>query len=213
MEKSNQLNQEGVDIFKLASNRMLSAWVSFHMWKWLEQARNTNNPKGEKFVNENIKVINDYGWLLPQIMSSLYKSFVIDLWIFFDKNYTDTLSIRRLVDSITNKISSSKLTQLLSDIDRIKKAHKVTIDLASELRTMIAHQIINEKKISLIYTEFENLFSGVQEILNLISKYYDGSFTVWDHIPADIENELEVLFENLKRGEKVRIDEINEKYS
>ena len=53
---------------------------------------------------------------------------------------------------------------------------------------------------------------GVQEILNLLSKYYDRSFTIWDHIERNVTSSLEWVVDNLERGEKVRLDEIYKMY-
>lgn len=201
------------NIFKIANARMRSAWTAYHIWKWLNQSINENNPIGIEIVNQNLKIINDHGWFFQQTMISTYKSFVVDLSIFFDKDYGENFSIKRLVNSIESRTIKTELDKLISDIELIKKRHGITLSLIQELRSScIAHQNLEEKQHKFLYLEIEGFFEGVQEILNLISQYHDGSFTVWDHVPGQINNELEVVFANLVRGERARLDEINKDF-
>lgn len=198
-------------ILEVATRRMLSVLGGYYIWKYLELAINLNNPIGEQKVNRNLKILNLYNAFFWQIRVSTYKSFVADLAIFFDKNgYENTFSLKKLLDSTRDKLSFSEIEKMRKEIERIKKEHGVKISFIRELRDAdVAHQEIDTKARHLLYENIESLFSAVQEILNLISHKYDRSISSWNHIGEDINHQMEWIIENLERGEKARLEEID----
>jgi hypothetical protein len=199
------------DIFKVASNRMFSALIAFYNWKWLSQAINVNN-QGKAIAERNVSIINKYSYFFHQVLISTYKSFVADLAIFFDSGkYDDKFSIEKLLGTLEKKISESELETLRIKIDEIKRKHGIKISFILELRNAdVAHQEIKLQSRKINYSEIKELFSAVQEILNLISNHYDGSVTVWDHLEGDVASDMQYLFDNLERGENTRLKEIRE---
>ena len=188
---------------------MLSAVNAYYIWKYLNIAINVNN-KGANIAEKNVVTINEYGYFFNQIFVSTYKSFVIDLSIFFDSGYEDAFSLKKLLMTLNDKLTETQLNDLRDEINTIKSKHGVKISLIQELRNVdVAHQEISTHSRKINYKEMEELFSAIQEILNLINKHHDNSFTVLDHLEIEIANDIEILLENLRRGEKVRIDEIN----
>lgn len=198
-------------ILEVAERRMLSALGGYYVWKYLELAINLNNPIGKEGVERNLKILNLYNAFFWQIRVSTYKSFVADLAIFFDKNgYENTFSLRKLLDSTKSKLPTSEVDQMEKEIEKIKKEHGVKISFVRELRDAdVAHQEIDTKARHLLYENIESLFTAIQKILNLISHKYNRSISSWKHIEEDINHQMEWIFDNLERGEKSRLDEIN----
>ncbi len=50
-------------------------------------------------------------------------------------------------------------------------------------------------------------------MFNKLSKSFDKSFTTWDHLKEDSIRSTKFVFENLERGEKVRLEEIQKKWA
>ena len=200
-------------ILEIATRRMLSALGGYYIWKYLELSINLNNPIGKEGVDRNLKILNLYNAFFWQIRVSTYKSFVADLAIFFDKNgYENTFSLTKLLDSTRDKLSVSEIDKMRKEIEKIKKAHGVKISFIRELRDAdVAHQEIDTKARHLLYENIESLFVAVQEILNLISHKHDRSINSWNHIGEDINHQMEWILENLERGEKARLEEIDKK--
>lgn len=207
-DKTTDVDETSVSLFKIARNRMFSAVNAYYIWKHLNMMINTNND-GIDVAEKNVAVINNYSYFFNQIFPSTYKSFVIDLAIFFDSGDLDGFSIKRLISAIKDKLSETQLLDLRKEINTIKSKHGVKISFIQELRNFdVAHQEIATQSRVINYADMEELFSAVHEILNLISKYYDDSITVWDHLETWIANDIEHVFRNLERGEVVRLAEI-----
>lgn len=213
-ELLNEIIEEyGKFIFRTTTNIMFSALSSYYVWKWLEQSRNINEV-GEENAKRNVEIIKKYSYLLHSVFYMSYKTFVIDLSIFFDsEKYQESYSLNKLIKILDHKLNLGEIDSLKEKILNIKKRHGVTISLILELRNeSVAHKSLNSNKSWIEYSKIEDLFDGVQEIFNLISKYYDKSITVWDHIKGDVERDMKWVFDNLERGEKVRLDEIDKKW-
>ena len=200
-------------ILEVATRRMLSTLGGYYIWKYLELSINLNNPIGKEGVDRNLKILNLYNAFFWQIRVSTYKSFVADLAIFFDKSgYENTFSLTKLLDSTRDKLSVPEIDKMRKEIEKIKKTHGVKISFIRELRDAdVAHQEIDTKARHLLYENIESLFVAVQEILNLISHKHDRSINSWNHIGEDINHQMEWILENLERGEKARLEEIDKK--
>lgn len=201
-------------LFRLVSSRMFSALSAFYIWKWLNQSINVNEVTRE-VAEENVEVRKKYPNLFSQLHNSCFKSFVLDLSVFFDaEKYEDNLSISKLLKVLEKTKTELELDQIKEEIKSIKKKHGVSIKQLLDLRNEdVVHQKIEVENKRIIYKEIEELFKAVQEILNIISSYYDDSTTIWYHIEQNIEGDMSWVFDNLKRGEKVRIDDIHKEHS
>lgn len=204
------------EIFDMAEWRMYSALCAFYTWKWLEQAINIHNA-GEDTAKRNVGIINNHKYFLRQVFTSSYKSFISDLSIFFDaEKYEDNLTLNKLLKTLENKVTPEKLDELRGYISEIKKQHGVSLALILELRNSdVAHQSIKVKKKynRVNFSEIEELFNAVQEILNLISRHYDKSVSGWGHVESEVSRHLKLTFDNLERGEKVRKENISKKWN
>lgn len=201
------------ELFRITTDRMYSALNAFYIWKWLNLAINTNT-KGKEYAEKNVSIINRHSDFFRQIIVSVYKSFVADLSIFFDsEKYQESFSLGKLINVISFNVSEDELNNLRTKINEIKREHGVTIKLIIELRDAdVAHQEIRIQTRKINYLKAENLFSAVQEILNILSVKYDGSVTSWGRIEEDVNHEMEWIFDNLERGEIVRLREVEEKW-
>lgn|GEM_PF-2470608 len=195
--------------------RMNSALHAFYIWKWINDAINVNSPGGVEVAQRNSNTLSVYASIFQQIKISCYKSFVADLCIFFDKNgYEDSFSIKKLLLSAKEKISEKDIDEIEKQIEEIKKKYGTDIRFIQELRNAdVAHQEVASKARKLLYKNIQELFLATQEILNLISSKYSNSTWAWSHIEDQVSHEMNWMLENLERGEKRRIEEINEKYS
>lgn len=204
------MNRENApELFQITTDRMFTALAAFYVWKKMNMLININED-GEERAVRNIEIFRKYWDFFSIVKNSTYKSFVTDLSIFFDpEKYPDTFSLQKLINVIKDKISRIEYIELIKEIKAIKKKHGVSVAFILELRNVdVSHQEIARKERLIVYKEIEELFSGVQEILNLLSKYYDNSFTIWDHIEDNVTSSIEWVLDNLERGEKVRLDKI-----
>lgn len=199
--------------FQITTDRMYTAIEAFHLWKRINEMMNVNNVGKEK-AERNVEIFRKYWDFFHPVVIASYKSFVIDLSIFFDADkFENTFSLSKLMSAIREKTSDVEFEELTTSISEIKRKHGIRINFILELRnTEVSHQEIDRKKRFVVYQEIEGLFVGVQEILNVLRKYYDGAFTVWDHVPREIIKDLEWVVDNLERGEKVRLEEIEKRY-
>lgn len=197
------------NLIKLATDRMYSSMNAFFMWKWLNHAINVNKA-GADAANENVEeVMNKYRFFFHQVMKDSFKCFVLDLGVFFDKNYDNSFSLTKLIEVLKHKLSKEDLEK----IEKIKRDNASAISQLIDLRTQeVAHQAVDPKKQYVNYEMFENLFKGLHEIIDLLSMTHDNSMHWWDHVEMDIDRDMEWVFENLKRGEKQRIKEIEDEF-
>lgn len=207
------VNTSRETLFKTAQDRMYSAVSAYYIWRHLGIAMNINN-KGRAVAEKNVAILNDYGYFFHQIIPNTYKSFVADLAIFFDANkFEFSFSIEKLLASLIDKVSEAEIHTLKKEINKIKSKHGIKISLILELRNAdVAHQEVLPRSRSINYSNIEELFSAVQEILNRLSRYHNNSFTVWDHLEDRIDHDIQYIFNNLERGEKIRLEEIEQEY-
>lgn len=201
-------------LLDLGSSRMLSALSAYHMWKWMELARNINSPGGEERVNRNLAIMNRHGIFFAQLGKSTYKSFVADLSIFFDKDgYDGTFSMKKLLASTQDKLTAAEIDELRRKIEKIKNKEGVNIKFLHELRNAdVAHQEIDSRARHLLYANVESLFNTVQSMLNLISNKYNKSVHGWGHVDKEVDRQMKWVFDDLERGEAARLKEIKKKW-
>lgn len=201
------------NLFRITTDRMYSALSAFYIWKWLNLAINVNT-KGKEYAEKNVSTINKQSAFFRQVIVSVYKSFVADISIFFDsEKYQESFSLGKLFVAISHKVSEDELNDLKIKVNEIKSRHGVTINLILALRNAdVAHQAIEVQSRNINYSKTEDLFSAVQEILDILSVKYDGSTTYWGRIEDDVNHTMDWVFENLERGEVMRLREVEEKW-
>lgn len=197
-----------------AISRVHSAMSAYYIWKWINNSINTNN-EGKEAAQRMVNIMSTYASVFQQIKISTYKSFVADLWILFDKDgYEDSFSLEKLIKASTEKISEVEIIKIRRKIEQIKKENGATIAFLRELRNAdVAHQEIDSKGRKLLYINIEKLFSAVHAILNLLSNSYNRSANWWDHIEPEIDHKMRWIMDNLERGERARIEEIDREYA
>ncbi len=196
-------DEKAKTLFNITTNRMFTALESFCVWKKMNMMMNVNEDGKDK-AERNVEILKKYWDFFDTVLNSTYKSFVTDLSIFFDsEKYEDTFSLKKLINAVKEKTTDIKYNELIKEINAIKKKHGVKIAFILELRNAgVSHQEIERRRRLIVFKEIDELFAGVQEILNLLSKYYDQSFTIWDHIEKNVTGSLERVIDNLERGEK-----------
>lgn len=197
-----------------ATNRMLSALGAYHIWKWLNIAINLNQLGGKDRTERNLEIMNRHNLFFSQLRNSTYKTFVADLWIFFDKDsYNDSFSLDKLIETTQDKLTQKQIDKMRHQVERIKRGHGISIGFIQKLRNAdVAHQEINARPRHLNYASVEKLFDAVQEILNLISQTHSKSVHWWGHVAEEVDRQMNWVVDNLERGEKSRLREIDEKY-
>lgn len=204
-------NEKIKNLFQITTDRMYTALESFSLWKKMNQMMNVNEV-GQEVAERNVELFRKYWDFFHPVLNATYKSFIIDLAIFFDtEKYKNTFSLNKLVSLLVGSKTVTEHKNLVKEIDEIKKKHGVKISLVLELRNAeVSHQEMERKRRLIIYKDIEELFTAVQEILNLIARCNDGSFTVWDHVGKNTIHSMEWVLENLVRGEKHRLREIDD---
>ena len=147
------------ELFEVAKGRMFTAVNAYYVWKSLSNSFNVNN-KGRIEAERNVGIINEYRNFFQQTLSSVYKSFVADLSVFFDSDnkYEETFSVAKLIESLGGSLSRSEIEDLRTKIKQIKSKHGVTISFLLELRNAdVAHQEINIRQRNIKYKEIKFL--------------------------------------------------------
>ncbi len=200
-------------LLNIATDKMLSAFTAFYIWKWFSEAINVNN-QGEDIAEKNVSILNKYRNFFQQIIISSYESFVTDLAVFFDAGkYETSFSLTKVLSVFSIQLSEEQFAKLRDDVLAIKNRHGVQIAFILELRNKeVSHKEIVPTKRVLVFSEIEELFKAVQEILDRISLEYDRSTTTWKHVEDGVKQDLNLIIDNLNRGEKLRIDEMNSKW-
>ena len=211
---------------------------SYYIWRTLTFSRSTTE-MGEEKANKNAKSMNLYKEFFVCTEYSHYQTFVINLMKFFDKD-KDALSIKSLIKKIQKhkeaftpevlrsvyphleQIGAETESYLPIDqntIDHFEQLCEKHKDLISNLKNLrdkkLAHtdiKVIEGDQSTFIPNEVEELIVGIQEMFNKLSKSFDKSFTTWDHLKEDSIRSTQFLFENLERGEIVRLEEIEKKW-
>lgn len=196
-------------MIKEASTRMHMAYVAYLTWKWLEQARNENK-NGKDEALRHVEIMSKQTNFFHTALRGAFYIFIVDLCIFFDRQ-RPSLSLDKIIDSLD--LSKDEIAK----IDSLRDSQKESILKLKNLRDKdVAHYDIDferpERNI-LLFQEVEDVFLSVQKIFNILSNNFNNSVWSWEHLNSDVEHEMEFLFNNLEKGEKVRVEEIYKKYN
>lgn len=203
-----------VSYHKTAIDRVMSGANAFFIWKWIDSSINTNNEGGKERAERNAAIFSVYATIFQQIRISMYKTFVTDLSVFFDKNgYDGNFSLDKLIQSTKDKLSAPQIEELKKNIEIIKRKHSKDISFILSLRNSdVAHQELDAEAKLVIFKNIEELISSIQEILNLISSAYERSVHWWDHIEREVDHKMNWLVDNLERGEIQRLEEMEDEF-
>ncbi len=220
---------------KMSHEIMCVVVPSFYIWHTLTFSRSTVET-GKEVAEKNAKTMSLYtNFLMPTEQSHLH-TFVINIMKFYDKD-NRALSFSNLVKLIRENESSftpdvlksihPHLEQVgantndyvpikeedLKYIESIIDKHKDLISNLKDIRDkQFAHTDINHISGTFIPNQVEELIQDTQSIFNRLSGSFDRSSTMWDHIKEDSIRDTKFLFENLERGEVVRLEEIKKKW-
>lgn len=208
---------------------------SYYIWRTLIFARSIPE-KGQEQADKNAKLMSLYKEFFTCTEQSHLQTFVIGAMKFFDKDHR-TLSIGNLIKKLKENeniltpnlyrsmyphfeqigIATDDYTPIKQeDIDHfenIRIKHQGLISSLKDLRDkQLAHTDMETIKVSFIPNEVEELISDIQDMFNKLSNSFDRSSTIWDHLERDCIHSTEFVLENLERGEKVRLEEIHEKW-
>jgi len=219
---------------KMSHEIMCTTVSSFYIWHTLAFSRSeVENDK--EIAEKNVKIINLYkDFFIPTEESHLH-IFVINIMKFYDKD-NRALSFDNLVKLIRKnekyftpdflKSVNPYLIEIgvnvddytpvkeedLSYIESIIDKHKDLISSLKDIRDkQFAHTDINYISGTFIPNQVEELLQDTQSIFNRLSTSFERSTTMWDHIKRDSIRDTKFLFENLERGEIVRLEENKKK--
>lgn len=206
-QKIMESNKKTKGMIDQLSGRLHTAFVSYHVWKWMEQSRNINI--GEEKAYKNLEIMNRQINFFQTTLRGAFYSFVIDLAMFFDRQ-TPALSIDKIIGRIELSLEAQTRIQNLRNLNQEK------LLMLKNLRDKeIAHldmDVDRTQKKNLIYAEIEELFSAVQEIFNIVTNSFNRSVWAWGPIEKEVDHDMKWLFENLEEGENKRLVEINKKW-
>ncbi|MCC6323808.1 hypothetical protein IT400_03380 [Candidatus Nomurabacteria bacterium] len=220
---------------RMSHEEMCVVVESYYIWRTLTFSRSIPEV-GEDIANKNAKLMSLYKeFFLPTEQSHL-QTFILGLMKFFDKD-PRALSINALIKEIqdnkelfTPDILRSVYPHLqeigaetenylpidqssIDHFNQLCEKHKTLIANLKDTRDkQLAHTDMEVIKVTFVPNEVEELIDGIQEMFNKLSKSFDRSSTMWDHLKKDSIRSTEFLFQNLERGEKVRLEEIKRKW-
>jgi AbiU2 len=192
------------EYLKRLQDRMFRAFHIYLAWKALKTSMFIPM-RGKEEVERRVEIMNRYlgGGIFNAFIISLEVTFVLEVKKFFEKR-PDSLGIYDF-DNVINEGSKKQIRDIVA-----KPEVQATFEMIEVLRNkLFAHdeKIMAERKMPAI-TAIDDLFKSLQEILNIISKDITSAYMVWDHLSDDVEPAISYLLDNLERGEKKRLDDI-----
>ncbi len=223
------------EYFNRLNSEMSNVVQSFYIWEYLYFSRSITR-LGEEKAKNNTETMNLYKNFFIQIENSHVSYFITGIVKFFDED-SEALTLHSLMKKIRedkdslnakiitevyperfdeNEIHENYLPIKLEDQRKIKQFKKEYAPLIKELRNIrhkeLAHNDIELVDVKFIPEKIESFIETIQKILNLISNNFDRSVTDWSGIKNGAIKDVELLFENLKRGEEKRLKDIKEKW-
>ncbi len=222
---------------KKLSDEMLQVVQAYYLWQASAFSRSIPE-EGIENAENNVKLQNKYKTFLMQAEHSHLNTFIIGISKFFDRD-PRTLNIQHIIDEIAESkeiLTSEVIVDIYptrfkgeeiksytaydeKDIEEIKilrEKHNHVIKALKAIRDKsIAHIDIKTIKVNsgnFIPIEVEKLIIAIQQMFNKISSRFDRSETRWDHLKEAALDETRLIYENLERGEKQRIEEIKKEY-
>lgn len=230
-EKFNELKT----LFKRLSDEMCLLVEAFYGWRALVFSRSIIEV-GEEQANKNVAIMRHHSDFFQVTEQGLLNTLILGISKFYDK-HPKALSIDVLIKKL-REYSSDITADLLekirpgtvffsdeerasfvafkeedaTEIEALRQKNESVIKSLKDIRDKtVAHTDIIPIKGSFIPNEVEQLIKDTQEIFNKLSRF-DRSTTMWEHLGDHIKNDITFILENLERGEKVRQEEIDEKW-
>lgn len=220
---------------KRMNDRYFHTLSAFYVFKTLRDLT-TTTVAGDKDANNNVDVINTSRNFFRTAMDALNVYFLLELSKFFDRT-KKSLRLEEVIDFTENnihKLTVKDFTEFYQGRDYLEELIKnykgITPEDIAEIRTVyqkhtksieklilyrnkyLAHDDIEKMEISISYDEIMGLFDLIQEVLEKISHRVNCSFSLWDHIQEECEEDTKKVFEYLKKYEPYRIKEIEDEY-
>lgn len=208
------IKEEIEENISMGLSRMLSAYTAYNIWKYLKQSLNPNEV-GIEEAKIRADILNGYNFLFQQITDSVYKTFINDLAIFYDQNIDDRFSLLYILKKL--KKNNYDIGGMEDIIDKKKRENKEYIKIIRDQRNGVVSHLdpkLYHESLTIEFIKIEDLFKITQEIFDLLrNKISDYRITTdWSHIPRIVKEDIDLLFNNLDRGEKMRVNEIELKY-
>jgi hypothetical protein len=220
-------------LFKVLSDEMCKVVEAFYIWRTLFFSRSVIEV-GDEQAHRNVAIVNRYKDFFIQTEHSNLSYSIIGLMKFYDRDFR-ALSINTLANLLgkhKNDITADLLLKVrpgtifftegdrkeyvpinnerLDEIKVLTRRNKKIIKALKKFRNKkLAHLDMIHEEISFIPNEVEQLIKDTQEMFNKLS-LFDRTTTQWTHLGRGAESDTKFLLENLERGEKERIREINQ---
>ncbi|MEI6042507.1 MAG: hypothetical protein WCQ00_02995 [bacterium] len=192
------------ELIKRMSMKIHSAYVSYLVWKWLEQSRNIN--AGEERAYRNVEVMNHQSNFFHVALQGSFYSFILDLSVFFDKQKPALSLENLLLHTNTSEENIEKIKAILAPHDKI--IQQIKKDIRDKDVAHFDIGVDRTKPNMILYKETEDLFAAVQEVFNLISENFNGTLYFCAPDEESISFEMEYLLDNLEKGENKRKEDI-----
>ena len=180
-------------LYKKLSDRMLSSYRCFYLWKTLQFARNSDVQDADSLHN-NCQVLTNHGDFFTFVKEALISKVIIDLFIFFDpKDEEKKLCYRALIGS---GVFNDRILELSQENTEIFK--KIT-----KLRhNQFAHLTITDLNTTIFVSEIEELFNTVKKIFSILGAPIGHESFEWESHKSDAEFSVEAVLRDLHYGDE-----------
>ncbi|MDP1688509.1 MAG: hypothetical protein Q8L47_00025 [bacterium] len=211
------------------------ALSSFCVYEALREIK-AHNVVGEKEAEDNTEVINRFKNFFIVAEYAANFNFFMQLAKFFD-DAKQSLHLEKLINfakSNSGRLTASDFREVNQDrefldelvrryegikqedlevINNLLNSNSLAIKKLIDYRDQyLAHEDKNKEKIIITGEEVAELLQIVHKILDIFSSKTDFSTWQYDHLKDGCRNDTKLVIEYLKRYEKYRIQEINERY-
>jgi hypothetical protein len=222
-------------LFRRLSHEVCSVIESYYIWRTLTFSRSIPE-MGQEEADKNAELMTICKeFFMPTERAHLH-FFVIGLMKFFDRK-PPALSFVTLMDEIKKHADiftpevfrnvHPKLHQLgaieedylpirqevIDDFQQLEINYEKQVGVLKTARDkQFAHTDFLTVDLTFIPLEVEALIEAITEMFNKLSNCFELSSTTFDHLKEDAIRSTQLLLENFKRGEKVRMEEIHKSY-
>lgn len=191
------------------------------------------NVVGKRRANVNVKIINDYKYFFLPIQESARCYFLIELAKFFDKNYSQSLSINSLLNFIEKNIRSFSRDEFIKyhsergftpeliqgykefsieDIKKIRKRLKRNekkIEKVQNYRDkFLAHDDVKKIEIEINAGEVKTLFKIVENLIDLFCLRFEFSSNIYSNYEKEPIRAVDRIVSILQKYEMERLKKI-----
>lgn len=221
-----------VKYLKKLKERYFFTLSAFFVYEGLREL-SADNIVGEKEADRNVKTMNRFNEFFGSSKEALRVYFLLELAKLFDSS-NQALHVDKIVNFAQSNIKKFSVSDFVEfnqdnkfikelvanyngisnkDLQRLRlliSSQKDTIDNLKIYRDKyLAHDDLVKVNVDNLNPEkIKNLFSIIEEILNLFSSKLDDSITKYDHIENICKDKTKMVVEYLERFEPYRLEEI-----